>query len=303
MNKKKEEMPNETVESNPVASAKECFIITPIGKKNSEIYNKTEGLLRSVLTPVLESFNFISIPAHKIDNTGSINKQIIDKIVKCDLVIANLTGVNPNVMYELAIRHSFGKPVIMIAEAGTILPFDIFDQRCIFYSDTFLGAEELKPELHRRIELILEQGTDQTEINNPVYNAITEVAQINNLPSDEKGVVDIIMNRLDEIESTVRTKFTSSETVRAVGSTPISTRPYYSVARVELKDLNDEEFNRHLTQLKRRFAIRIIETIDPSTLVIRIIGRKEEIMRFLSLISDFPSVISVDMDTPMKRFD
>lgn len=70
-----------------------------------------------------------------LDSTGSINKLIIEKIVNCELVIANLTSVNPNVMYELGIRHSFEKRVITVTEHGTKLPFDIIDQRTLFYSD------------------------------------------------------------------------------------------------------------------------------------------------------------------------
>lgn len=88
---------------------KECFVITPIGSPESEIFKKTEGLINSALRPVLKDHGFIPLPAHHIDSTGSINKQIIEKIVNSDLVIANLTGVNPNVMYELAIKAFFWK--------------------------------------------------------------------------------------------------------------------------------------------------------------------------------------------------
>ena len=82
--------------------------------------------------------------AHKISEPGSITKQIIKEIYSDKLAIANLTNKNPNVMYELAFRHSLGKPVIMIAEKGTPLPSDIIMERTIFYQNDAQGVLELK---------------------------------------------------------------------------------------------------------------------------------------------------------------
>lgn len=180
---------------------KECFIITPIGAPESEIFKKTEGLISSVLRPVLEEFGFIPMPAHHIDNTGSINKQIIEKIVNSELVIANLTGINPNVMYELAIRHSFGKRVITVAEYGTKLPFDILDQRTIFYNDTMHGVEQFKPDLKKMIMKCLDESIESQNISNPVYDALKLVAEINNLPVADRDALQIIISKLNDLTS------------------------------------------------------------------------------------------------------
>jgi len=52
---------------------------------------------------------------------------------KSDLVIADLTYHNPNVFYELAVRHLNKKPVIHLIKKGEKIPFDINDRRTIFY--------------------------------------------------------------------------------------------------------------------------------------------------------------------------
>jgi nucleoside 2-deoxyribosyltransferase len=96
---------------------KECFIITPIGGTGSDIRRETDGLIRSVLKPVLSEFDLNPVPAHEISETGSITRQIIKQLLESDLVIANLTGLNPNVMYEVGIRHCARKPMIVLAKA------------------------------------------------------------------------------------------------------------------------------------------------------------------------------------------
>lgn len=148
---------------------KKCFIITPIGNENSDIFRKAKGVIENVVKPVLNTYGFDDIkPAYEINISGMINTQIINRIVNDDLVVVNLTGNNPNVMYELAIRHAIAKPIIHICEKGTVLPFDIKDSRTIFFENDMLGAEELKKSFCD----FLNQIDYQYEYkDNPIYNA------------------------------------------------------------------------------------------------------------------------------------
>lgn len=145
-----------------------CFVITPIGEKGSEIRKRTDELLNSIIRPTLEENGFEPVVPHEMDETGSITNQIIQHIVNDEMVVANLTGLNPNVMYELAIRHCFAKPVVCVLEIGTKLPFDISADRAVYYENSIGGAIELKQNLRKALDAAI----SQTTVDNPVTRAV-----------------------------------------------------------------------------------------------------------------------------------
>lgn len=179
-----------------------CFYVTPIGAKTSDDYKKLEGLTNNVLDPVLEDFNLKLEVAHTIDNNGSITDQIIERLVNSELVIVNLTGLNANVMYELAVRHSYGKPCVVICEESTKLPFDILAERTIFFEDSIKGTGELISELKKKIKTALEDEAD-----NPVTRAVDKANIMNNKTTETEPLrlilseINSIGERIDRIEN------------------------------------------------------------------------------------------------------
>lgn len=148
---------------------KKCFIITLIGDSNSVTFRKAKGVIESVIRPVLQKNGFNDIKAaYEINISRMITTQIINRIIDDDLVIVNLTGNNPNVMYEMCLRHVVAKPIIHICENGTILPFDIKDSRTIFYENDMLGVSELKESL-KRFLVEIDYRVDYSD--NPIYTA------------------------------------------------------------------------------------------------------------------------------------
>ena len=169
---------------------RKCFIITPIGNEGSETFRKAKGVIDSVIKPVLSEYGFVDVKsAYEINTSGMINTQIINRIIEDDLVIVNLTGNNPNVMYELCLRHVVAKPIIHICEKGTVLPFDIKDNRTIFYTDDMLGVEELKTKMKSFLDNI---AYDNEYRDNPIYTATRTVR----LLEESKGTKDNEMIRL-----------------------------------------------------------------------------------------------------------
>lgn len=171
-----------------------CFVITPIGSPGSGTRRATDGLIRGVLRPVLKDAGFQVVAAHEIASTGSITRQVIAHLLEDELVLANLTGLNPNVMYELAVRHASRLPIVVLAEENTELPFDIATERTIFFQNDMAGSEDLKPKLKEAVDAAMEEKVD-----NPIYRVVSE-----RVIKETEGVSDPtkhVLGRLDQLES------------------------------------------------------------------------------------------------------
>ena len=194
-----------------MANKDKCFIITPIGDDTDPIRRHIEGIIDAALRPALED-KYDLVVAHRISEPGSITKQIITEIYSAKLVVANLTNRNPNVMYELALRHSLGKPVIMIAEKGTPLPSDIVMERTIFYQNDARGVIELRESI-----AAAEKEIDYDKTESPIYNVlhdvlkdrqIIEFSESQSISQEDDGnatVLKYILQKLTNLEDAVQT--------------------------------------------------------------------------------------------------
>ena len=77
-----------------------------------------------------------------------IISDIWSEIERSDLLIADLTGKNPNVYYEAGAAHSLGKPVILLAQSVDDLAFNLRDIRTVIYTT----PDELRRELKRAVK-------------------------------------------------------------------------------------------------------------------------------------------------------
>lgn len=83
-----------------------------------------------------------------------IFQDIQREIEDSDVVIAEITPTNPNVLYELGYAHALKKPTILLAQRGAELPFDIRSFRVVFYNDTIGGKAEVERNLQIHLEAI-----------------------------------------------------------------------------------------------------------------------------------------------------
>lgn len=136
------------------AMGKTCFIIAPIGPDGSPTRKRSDQLSRHVLDPVLRQCGYTSIQrADEVPSPGIIGTQIMRSLLTAELVIADLTDHNPNVFYELAVRHTTAKPAVQLIEHDKALPFDVAQLRTIRYNLSDLDAiERCKSELKAQVQ-------------------------------------------------------------------------------------------------------------------------------------------------------
>lgn len=147
-----------------------CFYITAIGEENSIERKHSDLFLGSIVEPALESLNLKVVRADQIDKPGTITKQIIEYLSKAKLVIADLSFNNPNVFYELAIRHAFRLPTVQIVRKGDKIPFDVSNSRTIIIDTTDIYSlipklDTYKSEISSQVRQALE---DPDSVDNPL---------------------------------------------------------------------------------------------------------------------------------------
>src|SRR5215475_5343259 len=104
----------------PTEQQKICFVIHPTG---AEWRDSVEQTFEFIITEAVETFNYTPIRADQINDTGFISPWALQHLAQDALVIADLSGQSPQVLYGLALRHAARKPVIHIVgenEGGSL---------------------------------------------------------------------------------------------------------------------------------------------------------------------------------------
>jgi hypothetical protein len=142
----------------------QAFVIGPIGDKDAEdgslerkAYEEGVQVFEEVIEPACRAAGLDAIRADGIHVSGEIPEQIFRLLRDSQVVIADLTGANPNVMYELGLRHTTGKLTIQIGEKNR-LPFDIAAIRTIMFKRSDAGLVQARKDLAKTLLINLEEG-------------------------------------------------------------------------------------------------------------------------------------------------
>jgi hypothetical protein len=179
---------------------KTCFVIAPIGDEGSETRRRSDQILKHVITPATKECGYQTVRADKISEPGIITSQIIQHLIDDNLVIADLTEKNPNVFYELAVRHAVKKPVVQIIQSGESIPFDVAPTRTIHVDHRDLDSvADCRDELIRQIHSV---EKDPSKVDSPISVAIDLQSLHQSENPLEKSNAEII-SMLQELRSAV----------------------------------------------------------------------------------------------------
>lgn len=104
------------------------FVLTPFHSKFDGVYDEIKN--------VCDKADIRCVRGDEQNFKGDIFSHVLRNIVQAKVVIANLSGRNPNVLYELGIAHALDKTTILISNAIDELPADIKSKRIVVYKDT-----------------------------------------------------------------------------------------------------------------------------------------------------------------------
>ncbi|QHJ00398.1 hypothetical protein GT347_21900 [Xylophilus rhododendri] len=147
---------------------KVCFYITPIGTEDSEARKHADLFMSSLVQPALEELGLIVVRADHIGEPGMITTQVLEYLKKSKLAIADLSYLNPNVFYEVALRHALRLPVVQLIRKADRLPFDVNQSRTLVFDTTDIYS------------LIPKIQTYRAEIANQARKAIEDPESVGN---------------------------------------------------------------------------------------------------------------------------
>jgi len=262
-----------------------CFVISPIGEEGSEIRERSDQILKHIIATSVEQLGYTIIRADKISEPGIITTQIIEHIVDAELVIADLTDKNPNVFYELAIRHAIRKPLVQMIKKGEIIPFDVAATRIIQFDlqslDSVAAARE---EIISQVKS-LEAG--KSEVHNPISVSLDLKVLKESGNIEERSLADIV-----EAVSDLRLAVTSMDKIAPSSKQLDEIKTLIDSLPSRLESRFDPEFRRR----KRRLHPMMFEEMmhmetkfeDPN-------------MSFLMMISffkdEFPWIYEIGLET------
>lgn len=144
-----------------------CFIVSPIGDALAPIgspgrtrYEESLAMWDAVFEPACKQFGLSPVRADRIHESGEIPDQIFTYLRDAEVVIADLSHGNPNVMYELGLRHSRPEKITLQIGEYELLPFDVATIRTIKFRRTEPGLINARNELYEKLRVALRGGGD-----------------------------------------------------------------------------------------------------------------------------------------------
>lgn len=159
----------------------ECFVIMPFGQKplpNGRTYD-FDKVYRVIITRAIQEAGMRSLRADQTIGSGMIQSDMFQDLRDRPVVLADLSLENPNVFYELGIRHVMSRSgTVLMCRKGTTLPFDVGNQRVVFYDfdGAVLDWEEVENTVNS-LKLALQDASEK--LDSPVYALLPHVLRCN----------------------------------------------------------------------------------------------------------------------------
>lgn len=181
--------------------AKTCFLLMPIDEPQSATRVRSDTVQEHIIEPAIRPLGYSEIVrADQMDKPGIITNQIVGHLLDDDLVIVDMTDLNANVFYELAVRHVSGKPVVHIIEQTEKIPFDVNPLRAIPYTLSLVEGKQAIKSIQGQVE---EWERGENPIENPISRGIDVYHKMRSSEPIESQIAQL-QAALEDLTSEVR---------------------------------------------------------------------------------------------------
>jgi tetratricopeptide (TPR) repeat protein len=260
-------------------SAKTCFVIIGYGPKKDHEQGRILDLdktFENLIKPVFDSLKIKCFRAKDIRHTGVIDVPMYEWIYNADIVVADLSTLNANALYELGVRHAM-KPytTIVISEDKCKYPFDV--NHTVIEPYEHLGkdigvseANRFKKELKKKIKTIIKANSKDS----PVYTYMPNLS-----PPQLKGEEVIRLKEREKNEPTLSELVEDAENAKNKNEFKIAAELYKICLRFEPNN----------TFLKQRLALVTYKSKSPNP--------KQALLNAEKIISELDPNETTDIET------
>lgn len=266
---------------------KVCFVVGPIGALGSDTRNHADLLLDLIIKPVMEDFTeFDVIRPDEDAKPGMIDSQVIIALRDSDLVIADLSFLNPNAFYEIGIRHMVSKPIIHMQLEDQRIPFDLSLYKTVPFSFMNPAAYktargQLKAQVGQAIK------TDYIP-DNPVIRALGQ----QHLKETASPEMKVVSDTLQSIQSRI-------EALEHPGSSLPGVQTW-SIRGVLQPKLSAERMRDFYNRIRRTLPFATIDPI-PGTdeFFVRVAGPVNFAIKVMTDLDVMPEVLATNAPAPI----
>lgn len=268
-----------------------CFVIMPIADMASYDSRHFDRVYNHLIKPACDAAGFKTVRADEVNNSNLIVLDILKRIVESDIAICDLSGRNPNVMYELGLRQAFNKKTVLIKDDRTISPFDVQAFRYCEY-DSSLRIDNAFNNIKSLEKAIV--STFEADTND--VNSIVQLLRIEPAKVGEKTQLSkqdtLIFETLNQILNKIDTPakiFRSSKTVK------YKPRSKYLIEQLKLNRTDDLIGKNYMNE--RTFVmlgtLESVESINGELLFVFKYG-KDAYFKYPESHPEFEDIVEID---------
>lgn len=205
MSSKKDEQPD-------IADALEkpaCFVLMPISDPEGYEKGHFKRVYEDVFKPACDAAGYKAVRADDVRQANMIHLDILQKLIESPMALCDLSGRNPNALFELGLRQAFDKPVVLVQEVGTPQIFDIAPLRYVEYRKQLQYREVLEDQesIAASIKATQEAFQAGTGVNSIVkLLSLTRPASLTSITDADKdsALLQVIMAELGNLRTDFR---------------------------------------------------------------------------------------------------